>query len=123
MAAVDVQRGLGPGLMESAYEECLTYELINAGMQVERQRTLPLEYKELRLPAAYKVDMIVDQKVVVEIKSSERLANVYTAQILTYLKLTGLEVGLIINFFATPLGRGIKRVVRSEHKFRRGIYP
>jgi GxxExxY protein len=110
-AAIEVHRALGPGLLESAYEACLAYELIQCGYTVEQQKPLPLMYKEVYLECGYRLDMLVEQVVIVEIKAVEELAPVHTAQLLSYLKLSGLKVGLLINFNVGFLKHGIRRVV------------
>lgn len=106
-----VHSALGPGLLESAYEECLFYELINAGLKFEKQKPLPLIYKEVKLDAGYRVDLLVEKSVIVEIKSVEALADIHLAQILTYLKLSGCKLGLLANFNVRHLKDGIKRVI------------
>jgi len=106
-----VHTALGPGLLESAYEECLYYELVNAGLKVEKQKPLPLVYKDVKLDAGYRVDLFVEKSVVVEIKSVEALADIHLAQILTYLKLSGCKLGLLVNFNVRHLKDGIKRVI------------
>jgi GxxExxY protein len=106
-----VHSGLGPGLLESAYEECLYFELNQEGLQVQKQKPLPLVYKDVKLDAGYRVDLIVENKVIIEIKSVEALTDIHTAQVLTYLKLSGCKVGLLINFNVTSLKNGIKRLI------------
>ena len=106
-----VHTALGPGLLESAYEECLYYELVNAGLKVEKQKPLPLVYKDVKLDAGYRVDLFVEKSVVVEIKSVEALADIHLAQILTYLKLLGCKLGLLVNFNVRHLKDGIKGVI------------
>lgn len=110
-AALTVHRTLGPGLLESVYEHCLAHELQTRGLRIERQRPLPVVYGELRLEAGYQTDLIVEGVVIVEVKAVEALAPVHTAQLLTYLKLSGLRLGLLINFDVTLLKQGLKRVV------------
>lgn len=110
-AALTVHREFGPGLLESAYEECFAYELAERGLAVERQAARPIVYRGLKLSVGYRPDMIVERTVVVEIKTVERLFPVHTAQLLTYLKLEGLHVGLLMNFNSVVLANGIKRVV------------
>jgi GxxExxY protein len=110
-AAIEIHRGLGPGLLESAYEECLAYELAERGLAIERQPGRPIEWKGVRLSVAYRPDLVVERTVVVELKSVERFTPVHTAQLLTYLHLEGLHVGLLLNFNSVALARGIKRVV------------
>ena len=109
--AFEVHTALGPGLLESAYEECLYYELKKNGLDVSKQKPLPLVYKEIKLEAGYKVDLLVENRVIVEIKSVEALNEVYLAQILTYLKLSGCKLGLLVNFNVKHLKNGIKRVI------------
>ena len=107
--AFTVHTDLGPGLLENAYEECLYYELLKAGFQVERQKPLPLIYKEVKLDAGYKIDLLVNKQVIVELKSVAAIHEVHVAQILTYLKLSRCKVGLLINFNVSSLKNGIKR--------------
>jgi len=109
--AIEVHRHLGPGLMESAYEECLCHELSLRAIPFERQRSLPLEYKGIKLDCGYRMDVLADGKVVVELKCVEKILPVHEAQLLTYLKLSNLKVGLIINFYTAILKNGIKRLV------------
>jgi len=108
--AIEVHKTLGPGLLESAYEECLFYELMESGLKVERQKPLPVVYKEVKLEAGYRVDLLVENLVVVELKSVDALNDVHTAQVLTYLKLSGCKLGLLINFNVSRLRDGIKRL-------------
>jgi GxxExxY protein len=110
-AAIEVHRHLGPGLMESAYEECLSYELGLIGLAFERQVHLPIAYKGLKLDCSYRMDLVVEGRVVVEIKAIEGLLPIHTAQLLTYLKSSGKQIGLLINFNETVLKRGLKRIV------------
>ena len=110
-AGIEVHRQLGPGLLESAYRECLCWELNHRGLTIEREIALPLVYKGVHVDAGYRLDLIVEKRVLVELKAVERLAPVHTAQVLTYLKLTGLRVGLLINFNAGVLRDGIVRLV------------
>ena len=111
--AIEVHKSLGPGLLESAYLECLFYELQSIGLKVEKQRALPLVYKEIKLDAGYRLDLIVEDKVIVEIKSVEALNDVHVAQVLTYLKLSGCKVGLLMNFNVIRLVDGLKRLVNK----------
>jgi len=104
---------LGPGLLESAYEECLLYELQQLGLNVEKQKPLPLVYKEVKLDVGYRIDLFVEKQVIVEIKSVESLADIHLAQILTYLKLSGCKLGLLANFNVSHLKDGIKRVINT----------
>jgi GxxExxY protein len=109
--AIEVHKHLGPGLLESAYEACLLYELQNAGLNVKTEPGLPLVYKEIKLEVGYRLDFLVENCVVVEIKSVEALTDVHTAQVLTYLKLSNSKVGLLINFNVLRLKDGIKRLI------------
>jgi GxxExxY protein len=108
--AYSVHSALGPGLLESAYEECLFYELKQAGLNVEKQKSLPLVYKEVKLEAGYWMDLLVENRVVIEIKSIEAFTDVHIAQVLTYLKLSGCKIGLLLNFNVSSLKNGIKRL-------------
>jgi GxxExxY protein len=110
-AAVEVHRALGPGLLESAYEECLCHELHLRGLSFERQVDLPVVYKGLRLQCGYKIDLIVSDEIVLELKAIEKVLPVHQAQLLTYMKLSGKHVGLLINFNVPLLTRGITRRV------------
>ena len=111
--AIEVHKSLGPGLLESAYLECLFYELQSIGLKVEKQRALPLVYKEIKLDAGYRLDLIVEDKVIIEVKSVEALNDVHVAQVLTYLKLSGCKVGLLMNFNVLRLVEGLKRLVNK----------
>lgn len=104
---------MGPGLLESSYEECLFYELVKRDLTVQKQKPLPLVYKEVKLEIGYRVDLLVENKVIIEIKSVEALNDVHLAQILTYLKLSDCKVGLLINFNVSLLKNGIRRVVNK----------
>ena len=106
-----VHTALGPGLLESAYTECLYYELMQSGLKVEKQKPLPLIYKEVNLEAGYRIDLLVEDSIVVEIKSIDALADIHMAQILTYLKLSKCRLGLHANFNILHLKDGIKRVI------------
>jgi GxxExxY protein len=110
-AAIEVHRTLGPGLLESAYEECLCYELSQLGLGFQRQVELPVRYKRVNLDCAYRIDLIVEGTVIVELKTVSELPPVHSSQLLTYLKLSGKQVGLLINFNVTVLKKGLKRVV------------
>ncbi len=110
-AAIEVHRRLGPGLLESAYQQCLARELVLRGIPFERQRPLPLEYKGIRLECGYRIDLLIAQTVVVEIKSVEAIEPVHEAQLITYLRLGGWKVGLLINFNVVVLKNGICRRV------------
>ena len=111
--AIKVHTSLGPGLLESAYEECLFYELVKEGLNVEKQKALPLIYEEIKLEVGYRLDLIVEDKVIVEIKACEGLNDVHLAQVLTYLKLSNVKLGLLINFNVARVKDGIKRVVNN----------
>ena len=106
-----VHSALGPGLLESAYEECLLYELKNRGLNVRKQVPMPLMYQEIKLDAGYRVDILLEECIIVEIKSVDALCDIHLAQILTYLKLAGCSLGLLVNFNVTHLKDGIKRIV------------
>jgi GxxExxY protein len=106
-----VHTELGPGLLESAYEECMFYELIQLGISVEKQKPLPLIYKEVKLDIGYRIDLLVENKIIVEIKAIETFNDIHLAQILTYMKLTNCKLGLLINFNVKHLKDGIKRVI------------
>ena len=108
---IEIHKELGPGLLESAYEECLAYELSNAGLYFERQKALPVRYKEIQIEYGYRMDFIVENHVVVELKSVEVLNNVHTAQILTYMRFSEMNAGLLINFNVSVLKNGIKRFI------------
>ncbi len=110
-AAIEVHKELGPGLMESAYEECLCHELRLRGIGFERQVPLPVEYKGLKLECGYRLDVVVENAVILELKCVERVLPVHVAQLMTYLKMTGKRVGLLINFKVEVLSRGIVRRV------------
>jgi GxxExxY protein len=111
--ALDLHKSLGPGLLESAYEHALAYELQNSGLSVEQQVPMPLLYKDIRLDCGYRLDLRVERKVIIEIKSVEILAPVHFAQTLTYLKLSDCKLGLLINFNTAMLKDGIHRVVNN----------
>lgn len=109
--AIEVHRALGPGLLESAYEECLNLELIDRGFSVRRQASLPVSYKGLHLDVGYRLDLVVNEAVVIELKTVEKILPVHEAQLLTYLKLSKFRVGLLINFNTPVLKQGIVRRV------------
>ena len=111
-ACIEVHRHLGPGLLESAYEQCLCHELALRGLSFARQRPLPLTYKGVMLDCGYRLDVVVEEKLVVELKAVDHLLSVHEAQVLTYLKLTGLDVGLLVNFNTPVLRGGIRRLAR-----------
>ena len=112
-AAIAVHRALGPGLLESAYEACLAYELTERGRAVERQKSLPVVYRGVRVDCGYRIDLFVDDSVVVELKAVERLEPIHEAQLLSYLKLSGCRVGLLINFNVRMLKDGLKRMIND----------
>jgi GxxExxY protein len=110
-AAIRIHKALGPGLLESAYEECLCYELSKAGLKIERQRPVPVVYETVKLDCGYRLDLVVEDLVVLELKCVEHLRPIHEAQLLTYLKLTGIPLGLLINFHVPTLREGLKRLV------------
>ena len=112
-AAIDVHKAIGPGLLESAYEACLAYELRRRGLRVEQQKELPLKYRDVLLDCGYRLDLLVEDSVIVEVKAIEALLPLHQAQLMSYLRLTNCRLGLIINFNVTQLTRGIKRVVNE----------
>ena len=112
-SALKVHQALGPGLLESAYEECLYYEIKKTGLFVEKQKPLPLVYEDVKLDIGYRIDIIIENKLILELKSVESLNDVHFAQILTYLKLTNCKLGLLINFNVSLIKNGIKRVVNN----------
>ena len=109
--AIEVHRQLGPGLLESAYEKCLCYELKDHGISFQCQVSLPITYKTMRLDCGYRMDVVVDKRLVLELKTVEQLLPLHEAQLLTYLKLSGLKTGLLLNFNTAVLRNGIKRMV------------
>lgn len=113
-AAIDVHRTLGPGLLESAYEECLCYDLTQAGLMFKRQVPLPVQYKDVKLDLGYRLDVVIERRLILGIETVERIIPIHEAQLLTCLKLTGTPVGLLLNFNVPILRHGIKRMVRSN---------
>ena len=111
--ALKVHQTLGPGLLESAYEECLFYELRKIGLSIEKQKALPLIYEEVKLDVGYRLDILVENKLILEIKSVDCLNEVHFAQLLTYLKSTNCKLGLLINFNVSLIKNGIKRVANN----------
>ena len=111
--ALKVHQNLGPGLLESAYEECLFYELMKTGLDIQKQKGLPLVYQEVKLDIGYRIDIIIENKLILEIKSVEALNDIHFAQLLTYLKLTNCKLGMLINFNVLLIKNGIKRVVNN----------
>lgn len=114
--AIEVHKNLGPGLMESTYEECLYFELVQSNLQVERQKPMQLKYKDIILECGYRTDLIVENKLIIEIKSCDNLLPVHNAQLQTYLKLSKIKLGLLINFNVKYLKEGIKRVINNDGK-------
>lgn len=112
-ASLNIHKALGPGLLESAYEECLFFQLCKSGLKVEKQKALPLVYEDIKLEAGYRIDLLVENKLIIEIKSVEALNDLHLAQILTYLKLSNCKLGLLINFNTVLLKNGVKRVVNG----------
>jgi GxxExxY protein len=110
-SAYKVHSKLGPGLLESAYQACLVYELKKKGLKVEVEKALPLVYEEIKLDCGYRIDILVEDQVVVELKTVEAFTDVHIAQVLTYLKLSGNKIGLLINFYTKSLKDGIKRLI------------
>ncbi|WP_339658828.1 GxxExxY protein [uncultured Polaribacter sp.] len=113
-AAIEVHRTLGPGLLESAYQECLFYELKSLGLSVKKEVSLPIIYKEIKLNHGYRIDLLVNDKIVIELKTVESFTDVHFAQILTYLKLGEYPLGLLINFHTKLLKNGIKRFINTQ---------
>ncbi len=109
--AIEVHKHLGPGLLESAYQECLLYELMDAGLKVQKEKPMPIVYKEVKLDHGYRIDLLVENKVVIEIKTVDTLNDVHLAQVLTYLKLGNYKLGLLLNFQVSMLKSGIKRII------------
>ncbi len=109
--AIEVHRALGPGLLESAYQECLCYELKTNGITYGRQVALPVIYKSVKLDCGYRMDLVVDDQLVVELKTVEKILPIHEAQLLTYLRLSGIRTGLLLNFNTAVLKNGIKRMV------------
>ncbi len=113
--AIQVHRNLGPGLLESAYKECLYYELTEAGLNVEKEKAMPLVYQKVKLECVYRVDLFVENQIIVELKAVEFLNDVHLAQTLTYLKIANRQTGLLINFNVSKLTDGIKRVYNKYY--------
>ncbi len=110
-AAIEVHRHLGPGLLENAYKRCLAYELTTRGLKVEMELSLPIKYKELRIDHGYRIDILVEDAIVIETKTVEKFSSVHTAQVLTYLTLGEYPIGFLLNFHVTKMKYGIKRLV------------
>ncbi len=113
-ACIEIHRELGPGLLETAYEECLAYELSKTGLRIQRQRALPVHYKEVQLDCGYRLDFVIEDLLIIEIKAVTELHPIHEAQLLTYLKLDKKELGLLINFNVPVLKQGVKRVACGE---------
>ncbi len=109
--AFKVHTNLGPGLLENTYKECLLYELIKADLQVQKEKPIPLIYEEIKLDCGYRIDLLVENKVVIELKSVDAINDVHVAQTLTYMKLSGCKLGLLLNFNVKSLKNGIKRLI------------
>jgi GxxExxY protein len=116
-ACIEIHRHLGPGLLESAYEECLCHELSLAGVKFERQKTLPVSYKSVKLDCGYRLDVVLEGSLIVELKTVDQLLPIHEAQLLTYLKLSGISLGLLINFNVPTLKQGLKRIVNNFPDF------
>ena len=114
-AAIQVHRELGPGLLESAYEACLAYELAEAGLRVERQKALPVKYRGMQLDEGYRLDHLVADTIIVELKAVSRFDPIHEAQLLSYLRLAAKPIGLLINFHVPKLTDGVRRVVNGPH--------
>lgn len=112
--AIEVHKGLGPGLLKSAYQECLFYKLKKEGLYVEKQKPMPLSFEDVNLEVGYRIDILVEHKVVIELKSVEALNDIHLAQTLTYLKLGDFKLGLLINFNVALLKHGIRRVINGK---------
>jgi GxxExxY protein len=119
--AIEVHKALGPGLLESAYEACLVFELRERGLQVAQQKPLPLSYKGVTLDCGYRLDIEVEEQVIVEVKSVDQLAAIHKAQLLSYLRLSGFSVGLLINFNVSVLKNGIVRLVNNFQETPRAL--
>ena len=113
VSAIAVHRALGPGLLESAYEACLAYELTERGLAIERQKGLPVIYRGVNVDCGYRIDLLVEGLVVVELKAVDKLGPIHEAQLLSYLKLSGCQVGLLLNFNVKMLKQGIRRMVNN----------
>ncbi len=111
--AINVHRNLGPGLLESTYKECLFYEIIHSGMLAVKEKPIPLIYKEIKLECGYRIDILVENKLVIEVKSVEALNDIYLFQTLTYMKLGNYKLGLLINFNVVLLKDGIRRIINN----------
>jgi GxxExxY protein len=112
-SAIAVHKSLGPGLLESAYEACLAFELADRGLSVERQKALPVIYRDVKLDCGYRIDLLVEEKVIVELKAIDRLLPIHSAQLFSYLKLSDCKVGLLINFNVKILKSGLRRIIND----------
>jgi GxxExxY protein len=112
-ASITVHKTLGPGLLESAYKECLFYELVKKGLYVEKEKSLPLIYEEIRMDCGCRLDIVVENKLIIEVKAVESLADIHLAQVLTYLKVSGCKLGLLINFNVLMLKDGVRRIIKT----------
>jgi GxxExxY protein len=112
-AAIEAHKAFGPGLLESVYEECLCYELSLRSLSFERQKSLPVEYKGKKLDCGYRLDIVVEDEIILELKSCEKIEPIHKAQLLTYLKLSGLNLGLLLNFNVSVMREGIVRIVNE----------
>src|SRR3954447_25491608 len=112
-AGIEVHRGLGPGLLESAYEECLCYELTRRNLAFARQQTLPVIYKGVQLDCGYRLDVVVENRIIIELKAVDQLLPIHDAQLLTYLKLTNMSLGLLLNFNVLLFKQGVRRIVNK----------
>lgn len=115
--AIEVHKHLGPGLLESAYQECLFKEILDKGLLVQKEVPRPIIYKDVKLDHGYRIDLLVENRVVIEIKSVEALNDIHTAQMLTYLKLGDYKLGLLLNFHVTLMKNGIKRIINSSNSY------
>lgn len=113
-AALKVHRALGPGLLENAYQECLFYELAKSGLSVAKEKPLPLLYEDVKMEIGYRVDLMIENKFIIEVKAVDSLNDVHLAQILTYLKLSGCKLGMLINFNVVLIKDGIRRVINGK---------
>jgi GxxExxY protein len=112
-AAIEVHRHLGPGLLESAYQACLVFELKRLGLRLEEQKSLPVIYKDVKLDCGYRLDLVVEDEIIIEIKAVEKLLPIHDAQLLSYLRLSNKRVGLLMNFHVSVLKNGLKRIVNE----------
>lgn len=115
-AAIEVHRALGPGLLESAYEECLCYELSSRKIRVQRQKPLPLVYKNVKLDCGYRLDIVVENEIILELKACDYIEEIHKAQLLTYLKVSGIKLGFLLNFNVPVMREGIVRMVNNYNE-------